>query len=173
MDNFQTSSSLTFRHRKEGKWPSWMINNIFKFDSRQQFLMLKSKLPFKGTLFCWKHPIFRYKMWIIQVIKKTRSTKIYYCGIRHREWSLMTRKWLEHKAIYCFVLIWNSDGEVGTCCHLYLMDPNTSNHSTSVQSKCICPVSHTIKPFFVKKPLQRSKQNVNSSHLPFNNIFNV
>lgn len=81
----------------------------------------------------------------------------------------MTGKWLEHKAICCFVLIRNVDGEVGTCCYLYMMGPSLP---TPVQSQCICLLSHTIKTFFfVKEPPQKSKKNVKGSHLHYNRYY--
>lgn len=89
-------------------------------------------------------------MWIIQVIKETGSTKISYGGIRHQRWNLMTGKWLEHKAICCFVLICDDDGEVSTSCHctwwVLIHFRPSSNHSPPVQSRRICPCHIPSRP---------------------------
>lgn len=143
---------LNFWPPREDKRPSWITSNSSKFESRQWFLIQKSKSPLKEVLLRWKHPIFRCKMWIIHVIRETRSTKISCCDTRSQKVKSDDRNTMRARSnlLLCSRVKWWWSEHLRPSTWWVLMQSRPlSNPSTLAQAKRICPVLCTTKPDFV------------------------
>lgn len=116
------------------------------------FLIRTSKSPFKEVLLCWKHPIFRCKMWIIHVIRETGSTKISCCDTRSQKVKSDDRSTVRAQSnlLLCSRVKWWWGAHLRPSTWWVLMQSRPlSSPSTLAQSKRICPALCTTKPAFV------------------------